>query len=82
MLWSGCRMWGTASSCAPCWLTPGMQGMRVSGQEGFLVAVEAAVSPTARLVACSDIAEERKGVSSEGCHTPAHFIFTASQGDE
>lgn len=37
-------MWGTASSCAPCWLTPGMQGMRVSGQEDFLVAVKAAES--------------------------------------
>lgn len=27
----GCR--GVASSCAPCWLTPGMQGMRVSARK-------------------------------------------------
>lgn len=36
MLQAGC--WGAASSRALCWLTPGPQGMRVSEQEGFMVA--------------------------------------------
>lgn len=32
----GCR--GVASSCAPCWLRAGTQGMRVSEQEGLKAA--------------------------------------------
>lgn len=58
------------------WLTPNTQSTRVSEQESFLAAVM--VVPESERLLCSDMTEERQGVSSEGCHASAHFIFTAA----
>lgn len=69
---------GVAFSCAPCWLTAGTQGMRLSEQEGF----KAAESQSQGWLLCSHVSEQRKGVRSKGGHTPAHFVLIATQGDQ